>query len=152
MGCRPAVLIVPSYIKTVGVDPVDNRTSEYGLDTDLTASLIRNFQYDGRLGIENPDKADLRVKVTIRQYIEQPIYFDPKTNVVLQYQISVIYDLAALDTQENKTFMEDAQKNHSIIYYTPNYAGAVPETKPQAVARLEDELARLIVRRVLEGY
>ncbi len=151
-GCRPAVLVIPSYIKTVGVDRVDNRTSWFALDTQVKEAILRNFQLDGRVGIEDADKADLVVKVIIREFREDPIFYDPKTNAVQQYQETLVYDIAAVDTQEKKTFLEDNGKNHSIYYYTNYYPGAIQQTRDQAIAQLEDEMARLIVRRVLEGY
>lgn len=151
-GCRPAVLVVPSYIQNVGVALFDNRTSTFGLETVLTQATIKQFQVDGRLPIEDPGKADLLVKAVVRKYVEEPLLFDTKTNYVLQYRLSIVYDLASVDQREKKTFLEDNEKIHSVYYYTPQYTGAITETKDQAVARLADETSRSIVRRVLEGY
>jgi|GEM_PF-1150206 len=151
-GCHPAALVVPSYIQNVGVEVFKNQTSYFGLDTLLTQSTIRAFQIDGRLPIEDPEKSDLVVRCVIRKYIEQPMFYDPKTNNVLQYQISVVYDLASVDQREKKTFAEDTEKTHSVYYNTPDYAGAITETKDQALARLADDMGRSIARRVLEGF
>ena len=151
-GCHPAPLIVPSYIQNVGVAIFQNQTSYYGLDTSFTQATIRAFQLDGRLALEDPDKSDLVVKVVIRKYIEEPIFFDPKSNNVLQYRLSVVYDLASVDQREKKTFLEDKERVHSVYYYTPDYTGAVTETKDQALARLADDMGRSIARRVLTGY
>ncbi len=151
-GCHPAAMVVPSYLKNVGVGTFENRTSYFGLETELTQATVQAFQLDGRLPLEDPDHCDLIVKVIIRQYIEQPIFFDPKTNYVLQYQLSIVYDLAAVDKIENKTFLEDTNKTHSVYYYTPQYTGAITQTKDQAIAQLMSDTARAIVVRVLEGY
>ena len=130
LGCHPAALIIPSYIQNVGVDHFDNKTSYYALDTIFTQSTIRQFQEDGRLPLEDPEKADLRVKVTIRQFIQEPQLYDPKSNLVLQYRLSVVYDLAAIDQKENKTLAEDTGKVHSIFFFTPQYVGAPSVTVP----------------------
>lgn len=151
-GCHPAVLIVPSYVKTVGVELFQNRTSYYGIETLFTEATIRQFQTDGRLPVDDPDRADLVVKVVIRQLDKIPAYFDPKTNAVLQYRLSVTYDIASVDQREKKSFFEDNGKMHSYYYYTPQYVGAVTQTEDQAMAQLADDMARTIVRRVLEGY
>jgi hypothetical protein len=151
-GCRPAVLVVPSYIQNVGVALFENRTSTFGLESVLTQATIRQFQVDGRLPIAGSDKSDLVVKVIVRKYVEEPLLFDSKSNYVLQYRLSIVYDLASVDQKERKTFLEDVEKVHSVYYYTPQYTGAITETKDQAVARLADETGRSIVRRVLEGY
>ena len=151
-GCRPAPLIVPSYIQNVGVEVFKNQTSYFGLETILTQSTIRAFQLDGRLPIEDPEKSDMVVRCVIRKYIEEPMFYDPKTNVVLQYRLSIVYDLASVDQHEKRTFSEDADRTHSVFYNTPNYAGAITETKDQAIARLGEDMGRSIARRVLEGF
>ncbi|HJT23556.1 MAG TPA: LPS assembly lipoprotein LptE, partial [bacterium] len=96
LGCHPAALIVPSYIQSVGVSLFENKTSYFGLDTLFTQAAIRQFQEDGRLPLVDSDKADLVVKAVIRQYVQEPQMYDPKTNYVLQYRLSVVYDLAAV--------------------------------------------------------
>ena len=150
-SCAPAVLIVPSYVKSVGVNLFNNKTSYYGLETLFTNQLIQDFQIDGRLPIENPNNADLVVNVTIEKYVETPVLVDPSRNFVDQYRIDVTYDLSAIDKQENRTLVEDKNKIHSYFYYTPQYVGAVNQTDQQAQAQLADDLGRSIVRRVLEG-
>jgi hypothetical protein len=151
-GCHPAALVIPSYIQSVGVQLFDNRTSYFGLETLFTQTTIREFQMDGRLPLEDPDKADLLVKVVIRQYDKVPVFNDPKTNAVLQYRLSITYDLAAVDQKEKKTFVEDNGKIHSYYYYTPQYNGAINQTEDQAVSQLASDMSHTIVRRVLEGY
>src|SRR6185436_19367515 len=79
-GCQPAVLVVPSYIKSVGIEVFQNKTSQYGLDTMLTDQLIRQFQVDGRLPLEDVNSADLIVKAVVTRYVEEPMLYDPKTN------------------------------------------------------------------------
>ncbi len=151
-GCHPAPLVVPSYIQTVGVELAQNMTSYFGLDTLMTQNIIQQFQIDGRLPIGDPEKSDMTVRVIIRKYNEDPMFYDLKTNNVLQYRISIVYDLASLDKREKKTFLEDKETTHSVFYYTPDYAGAITETKDQALARLAQDTATAIVRRVLTGY
>src|SRR5579883_1475547 len=151
LGCHQAALVVPSYIQNVGVALVENKTSYYGLDTIFTKALIHQFQIDGRLPLVDSDKADLVVKMSIRQYVQEPQMYDPNTNYVLQYRLSIVYDLAAVDEQEKKTFLEDTNKIHSYYFYTPQNTAAPNMTMDQAVSLLADDAAYVIVRRVLEG-
>lgn len=145
-------MIVPSYIQNVGVALFENKTSYYGLDTIFTKATILQFQQDGRLPLVNSDQADLVVKAVIRQYVQEPQMYDPNTNYVLQYRLSIVYDLAAVDIQEKKTFVEDTGKIHSYYFYTPQYSGAPSQTMDQAVSQLAQDTAYIIVRRVLEGF
>lgn len=144
-------MIIPSYIKSVGVAPTENKTSWFGLDTAMTQNLIQQFQLDGRVGIEDPDRSDMVVKVIIKKYSETPQVQDPKTNAVLQYLDSLEYDVVVLDHVESKTLAEYPDLTDSVFYYTTYNLGAIPQTRDQALQQLEQDMARLIVRRVLEG-
>jgi len=150
-GCAPAVMVVPSHVRSVGVDLFENRTSIYGLETTMTQAAMRAFQVDGRLSLEDPGSADLRVRGIIQRFVEEPLLFDTATNQVLQYRLSVVYDLSAQDVREGKVLQEDRERTTSVIYYTPGYTQAIPETREQALLRLGEDMGRLIVRRVLEG-
>ncbi len=152
VGCHPAVVVVPSYIQSIGVQTAENRTSYYGLETSLTQNTIQQFQFDGRIPLADPDKADLVVKLVITQYLITPIFFDPKTNNVLQEQLTLTYDLSVFDNKENKIFIEDKGRQHSVYYYTPQYTGAINQTLDQATNQMMQETAQLIVQRVMEGF
>jgi len=134
------------------VQPAENRTSYYGLETSLTENTIQQFQFDGRIPIADPDRADMTVKLVIQQFLITPIFFDPKTNNVLQYQLNLTYDLTVFDNKENKVFIEDKGRQHSVYYYTPQYTGAINQTQDQATAQLMQETGQLIVQRVMEGF
>ncbi len=152
MGCHPAVVVVPSYIQSIGVDTTQNRTSYYGLEALLTQNTVEQLQLDGRIPVESPEQADLVIKLTIQQFLINPIFFDPKTNNVLQYQLTLTYDMTVFDKKENKTFIEDKGRQHSVYYYTPQYTGAINQTQDQATAQMMVETGQSIVQRVLEGF
>jgi hypothetical protein len=152
VGCHPAVVVVPSYIQSIGVETATNMTSYYGLETSLTQDTIEQLQVDGRIPIMDAEKADLVIQLKIQQFLITPIFFDPKTNNVLQYQLTLTYDLTVLDKRENKTFIEDKGRQHSVYYYTPQYTGAINQTQDQATAQMMQETGQLIVQRVLEGF
>lgn len=145
-------MVIPSYVQNVGVSLFENRTSFFGLETSLTQATIRAFQIDGRLPVEDSTRSDLQVQVIIRRFVEEPLLYGTQTNDVLQYRVSIVYDLASIDTREKKTLQEDHEKIASVFYYTPQYSKAIPETRDQALARLADDFGRLVVRRVLEGH
>ena len=151
-SCHPAVVVVPSYITSVGVDTTKNMTSYYGLETSLTQNVIQQLQIDGRIPVADAERADLVLQMTITQFLITPIFFDPKTNNVLQYQLTLTYDLTVLDKRESKTFIEDKGRQHSVYYYTPQYTGAINQTQDQATAQMMQETGQLVVQRVLEGF
>ncbi len=151
-GCRPAVMVVPPHVHNVGVAPFENRTTQFGLETLLTHETIRQFQMDGRLPLADPDQADLQVQAVIRQYAEEPIQYDTATNYVLQYRLTVTYDLLARDRKEGRSLVEEKSKTRSVFYYTVHYTGAVTENEEQALQRLAEEVGRATVRKVLEGF
>lgn len=150
-GCRPAVIILPPHIHSVALTAVDNRTSQYGLEALCTQSVMRQFQTDGRLVLVSEEKADLLVKVSIRQYQRDVLIADPKTNRPQQYRLSIQYDLTAVDEIDRKPLFEDKGRVRSVLFYTADYPGAAAETEDQALQRLMDDLAYSLVRRVIEG-
>ena len=152
VGCHPAVVVVPSYIQSIGVETAKNNTSYFGLETGLTQNTIQQLQIDGRIPLADADQADLDVQLIIQQFLITPIFFDPKTNNVLQYQLTLTYDLTVLDKKENRTFISDKGRQHSVYYYTPQYTGAINQTQDQATAQMMLETGQLIVQRILEGF
>ena len=151
-GCRPAVMVVPPHIRNVGVETVQNLTTDYGLETLMTEETIRQFQLDGRLPLEDPAHADLQVRMVLRRYSEEPILYDPETNYVLQYRLTVAYDLVGYDRRDGKPLVEEKDKARSVFYYTDRYTGAASETEERARQRLAEETGRSTVRLILEGY
>jgi hypothetical protein len=150
-GCRPAAVILPPHIKSVAVDTVENLTSTYGLEARLTQSTVLQFQQDGRLAVTGPGQSDLSVKIVVKKYLKECILTDTATNRPTQYRLSITYDLTGKDQVDKKTLLEAAGLTQSVLYYTPDFTGAIAETEDQALSRLAEDLSRTVARRVIQG-
>ncbi len=150
-ACRPALIVLPPHIHSVALDIVDNHTAKYGLEALTTQSVLREFQTDGRLSLVDEKRADLLVRLSIRQFEREVLLTDKDTNRPQQYRLSIKYDLTAVDQIDHKPLFEDKGRVRSVLYYTSDYIGAIVETEEQALQRLSDDLANSLVRRVIEG-
>jgi hypothetical protein len=151
IGCRPATIILPPHIHSIGLAVVGNQTSQYGLEALCTQAVLRQLQADGRFPLDSDLKADLVVKMVIRQYQREILLTDPTTNRPQQYRLSIQYDLTATDQIDQRPLFEDKGRVRSVLYYTADYPGAIVETEDQALTRLSEDLATSLVRRVIEG-
>lgn len=151
-GCGGRAVVLPPHLKSVGIEPVENRTTEFGLEGELRRALVREFQADGRLALVPVDRADLSVAVRVKRYREEPLLLDSTTHRVLRYRISLDYDLEARDHLEDRVVVEERDGTRSVIYETSDFAGAVTETEEQARRRLAEEFSRGIVRAVMDGF
>lgn len=151
VGCHPAVSILPPHIHTVGVPTADNHTSQYGVETEITSQVIHQFETDGRLVLASDKSADLLVKISVRQYQKDVLLTNTANNRPEQYRLSVVYDLSAVDQVDQRPLFEDKGKTRSVFFNTSDYPGSIVETEDQAFQRLTDDLARSVVRRVIEG-
>ena len=150
-GCHPATIILPPHIHTVGLGIVNNRTSQYGLESLCTQQVLQELQADGRLRVDSDKSADLVVQLDIRQYQKEVLLTDPATNRPQQYRLSIQYDLTATDKIDQRPLFEDKGRVRSVLYYTSDYQGAIVESEDQAILRLAQDLARSLVRRVIQG-
>jgi hypothetical protein len=151
LGCRPATIILPPHIHSVGLAVVENQTTQYGLDAICTQAVIRQFSTDGRFLLVTDNQADLVVKMVIRKFERDILLTDVNTNRPQQYRLSIQYDLTATDQIDQRPLFEDRGRVRSVLYYTADYQGAIVETEDQAITRLSEDLALSLVRRVIEG-
>jgi len=151
LGCRPATIILPPHIHSIGLAVVENRTSQYGLEGLCTQAVLRQLQADGRFQLDSDLKADLVVKMVIQKYQREVLLTDAASNRPQQYRLSILYDLTAIDQIDQRPLFEDKGRVRSVLYYTADYPGAIVETEDQALNRLSGDLATSLVRRVIEG-
>lgn len=151
LGCRPATIILPPHIHSIGLAVVENRTSQYGLDGLCTQAILQQLQADGRFQLDSDLKSDLVIKIVIQKYQKEVLLTDTATNRPQQYRLSLLYDLTATDQIDQRPLFEDKGRVRSVLYYTSDYPGAIIETEDQALTRLSQDLATSLVRRVIEG-
>src|ERR1035437_8047032 len=84
VGCSTMKPNLDPGIRKISIPVVTNGTSQYGIDTELTDFIQKQFLIDGRLQIVAKDQADAILEGTIRQYQLQPLAYDVN-GVIISY-------------------------------------------------------------------
>jgi hypothetical protein len=151
-GCSTMKPNLAPEIKSINIPVVVNGTSQYGIDTELTDYIVKQFLIDGRLNVVSRDKADALLEGTIRQYQLQPLAYDIN-NVIISYRVKVILDIKFTNIKTGKVTWE--QKEIGGIgggATTFMVQGQNIETEVVARQRIYRSLAEGIVNRVIYGW
>ncbi|MBD3286780.1 hypothetical protein GF359_09185 [candidate division WOR-3 bacterium] len=73
--------LLPTYIKTIHVTDVENRTLRSLIGEDLFDQLIFSFSRDGRLRVSPDESADLLLEVTVTSYNRSAATYDNQRNI-----------------------------------------------------------------------
>jgi len=137
--------LLPSHLKTVGVPPATNTTTQPGLAEALTDSLAAAFTADRTLHVTNVEAADLVVNTTVSSYARTPsAYTGGDTSgdqSVSAYQLDVSAQVDARDQTRNEQFYKGVAT--ARVTYDPK-----AKTEEQAAAEAIGKLASEVVRQV----
>ncbi|OYD14849.1 hypothetical protein CH330_07340 [candidate division WOR-3 bacterium JGI_Cruoil_03_51_56] len=136
--------LLPPHLHTVAVPPVENSTMQPGLDDELTELLITAFNKDRNLRVTTLDNSDLVVLVNITTYSRTATAYDEK-QTISTYDIAISARVEAEDRIRDETFFKGMVSER--INYDPD-----SETEEQAAARVLENLAREIVRRIITTW
>ncbi|MFH1074511.1 MAG: LptE family protein [Candidatus Firestonebacteria bacterium] len=151
-GCASMKSNLDPEIKKITIPVVINGTSQYGIDTEMTDFIIKQFLIDGRLQVVAKDQADALLEGTIRQYQLQPMAYDVN-NVIISYRVKIILDVKFTNLRTGKIMWE--QKEIGGIgggATTFTVQGTNIETESVARQRVYRSLAEGIVNRVIYGW
>jgi hypothetical protein len=90
-------------IQSIAVPTLENESTEFGIAETLTDELIRSFQRDGTLRIQNEDQADAILTGRILRVEDEPYSARPGDEITVQeYRFSMTceFDLINSATQE----------------------------------------------------
>ncbi len=151
-GCASMKPKLDASIKKIAIPVVYNGTSQYGIDTEITDVIIKQFLIDGRLQVVQKDRADALIEGTLRQYQLQPLAYDVN-GVIISYRVKIILDIKYTNLQTGK--MEWEQKEVGGLSggaTTFMVSGTNIETEFAARQRIYRSLAEGIVNRVIYGW
>lgn len=151
-GCASMKPKLDASIKKIAIPVVVNGTSQYGIDTELTDVVVKQFLIDGRLQVVQRDQADALIEGTLRQYQLQPLAYDVN-GVIISYRVKIILDIKYTNLRTGK--MEWEQKEVGGLSggaTTFMVSGTNIETEFAARQRIYRSLAEGIVNRVIYGW
>jgi len=142
---------LPTHIRTVRVEVFANATGYPGLEAQLAKALVREFQVDGTV-VPGPRYADsvLRGRLLFvgRSVVQEDAYDDVVTG---QLSLGAVVSLEDASSGEELLSNEhvtsrDVRRSEGV------YRMQLGETEAEARADAVTELARNIVRRVVEAW
>ncbi len=132
--------LIPSHLKTVGVPPVLNSTTQPGLADDLGEALVTAFNSDRSLRVTNVEAANLVVNVTVNNYSRSTTSYTGDQEVSA-YEIALSAQVTAHDQVRDEEFYSGSVS--ARVTYDPS-----AKTEEQAAAEALVKLASEIVRQV----
>src|SRR5258707_14700908 len=73
---RPTPQLLPSHIQKLALQPIVNKTQQFGLEDKLMLSVRDEFLRDGRYPLTPVEEANGVVLLSITRYILVPIQYD----------------------------------------------------------------------------
>ena len=152
LGCASMKPKLDASIKKITIPVVFNGTSQYGIDTELTDIIIKQFIIDGRLQVVQKEQADALIEGTLRQYQLQPLAYDVN-GVIISYRVKIILDIKFTNLKTGKKEWEQKEIGGlSGGATTFMVSGNNIETEFAARQRIYRSLAEGIVNRVIYGW
>jgi len=142
---------LPAHLKTVYMPVVENRTAEPLLEVEVSRALLGALQQDGTLRLaENAESADAVLRVTVHQFRLTPIAFRrERTTQTTDYRLTLLASYVFTERATGKVISEYNGANGEVDIAL---SGDLFSTKQAAMPRAAEDLARDIVKRVVESW
>ena len=176
-GELPMKRALSDSVQKIAVEPVVNKTGQPEVDQKLTQKVTQAFIVDGRLKVSSRSEADVVLQSTLQRY-DRIVLTRDANQVPQQYKLQVVLDMDFIDAKTaaqiwttrrtidltpqpgNAAGVEGAEWDSAnprslrefTTYYVINNIGMPPEDENVAVDRVVDQMARRMVRRVIEGF
>lgn len=119
------------------------------LERTVTNKIIDRFVFDGNLKVVKKDVADVVLKGTLIRYQRDPVRYADNDEDVTEYRISVIVDMALIDTKQHKELWREPNFVGDATYFV---SGTNAKSESATVQAAVDDLATRVVERVVENW
>ncbi len=137
-------------VRSVYVPVAKNRSLTPDLQMTVTNAIIRRFNNDGTLQVNQTANADSELDVTITDVI--PTAISSSNNdiyVTSQYRVTIEATVTFVNRRLGRKIFENASINGSTTYFTQS---DIQEGERQALPLAAQDLANNIVNVVAEGW
>lgn len=151
-GCTPIVRerTLPPSVRNVYVPVVLNRTSEPGIEEDLTVAVQEEFLADGRLNVTNERDADAVIRITLSDFNRPARTLDADDFATTQ-----AFDVeASVRVEENipgHPLIGGQRRVHTITPFNADTRTTTYQTEPEARRTFYRHMARMIVQETITG-
>lgn len=138
------------HLKNIRVEPIENKSAEFGLSdkalNDLS-SLVRN---DGRLKMVTQDP-DCSLEGTIVSF-EEKIYSYNSANQVQDYQLIMVISVIFTDLVRNEVIYENPALRVTELYKVSDDSTARFSSKEEALSEIFSNVFKTVVQNSLEAW
>ncbi|MFV1951473.1 MAG: LPS assembly lipoprotein LptE [Nitrospinota bacterium] len=141
---------LPPHIKSIAIPLFSNKSTEPGIERELTGSVREWFITDGRLKVVEEGEADMILKGEINRYSLRPVSFDSQDNVT-EYWVEMDISVKLKDVIENKVLIDQVLK--SKWDYGVNKE--LVSTEARRIAAIKDasrDFAQRLISITIEGF
>ena len=160
-GCGYALAgrgsFLPADIRTVGIPPIENRTTFYRTEQVLTEKVRAEFIGRGKYRIvPDPNGADALLTAELASIIVQPAALTTG-QLASRYLFTVVIRAQFTDLRNNEVLWSNDQLVFREEYELPSASSAVEgttflDTQGTAFDRISTDIARSVVTAILEAF
>jgi len=133
-----------SSIKTIAIEPFENKTSEFGFTDRLTEIVTDAFIKDGNLKVVPSANADAVLIGTLLSYSRAPLRFDLNDQVA-EYKVRLEFEVLLRNPQDQSDILKDRFLQEAAY-------DAVTETEEDGQKRAGEKLVEAILNRTTKSW
>jgi len=142
---------LPGHIKTLAVPAFDNKTTQVGLDEEITQAVIQRFVDDNHLKIVAESDANAVLTGSVIDYKNTVFGFTGREQAQ-EYRVQIAVAVRLMDKVKNRELWRDDDMVKTQNYYVISVPGQEPQDevsgRKQAVQKIADE----ILSRTIENW
>jgi len=152
-GCGTYQLgsMLPSDIKTIYIPTFVNKTEEPMIETEITRSVMQEFQKDGSLKLAStPESADVILNASIVKYTLVPVAYDSqKTTTAQNYRLYLTCSIVVTRRTNGKVVVENPSVQGDALIPV---IGDFTSSKRIGLTPAAQDLAQHLVNTVTEAW
>jgi len=133
-----------SSIKTIAIEPFENKTSEFGFTDRLTEIVTDAFIKDGNLKVVPSANADAVLIGTLLSYSRAPLRFDINDQVA-EYKVRLEFEVVLRNPQDQSDILKDRFLQEASY-------DATTETEEDGQQRAGQKLVEAILNRTTKSW
>jgi hypothetical protein len=134
-------------VKTVAVEPFDNRTTEFGIREQITEAVTSKLLADRTLTVTSPGSADAILTGSVLSVDDKPLTFHADETVT-EYQITVTLDLRLSKPGQSEPIWQGQLVGQGSYPYK---TGSADERK-QGIDKAIDQIVQDLINRLTSDW
>ena len=133
-----------SSLKTIAIEPFENKTAEFGFTDRLTEIVTDAFIRDGNLKVVPSTSADAVLIGTLLSYGRAPLRFD-ENDQVAEYKVRLEFEVILRNPKDQSDILKDRFLQEASY-------DAVTETEEDGQRRAGEKLVEAILNRTTKSW